>query len=160
MNTLISYHSTHLKGFLILFFFDGLSAKPRRSKETSTDHLFYDSEVAVLRISVHTRSGDEVDFIRKDSSWVNKDNQAMNTSFAEEMLHALVSVSFEPVRKSQEATARQALRDKGLQVTVHWADGTQKTFYLVTAFDSSKTFVCFSSDSTMTGPCIRPGCRI
>ena len=76
----------------------------------------------------------------------------MNTSFAEEMLHALVSVSFEPVRESQEAMARQALRDKGLQVTVHWADGTQKTFYLVTAFDPSKTFVCFSSDSTMTGP--------
>ena len=153
MNTLISYHSTHLKGFLILFLLlTACQPNPEDQKETSTDHLFYDSEVAVLRISVHTRSGDEVDFIRKDSSWVNKDNQAMNTSFAEEMLHALVSVSFEPVRESQETTARQALRDKGLQVTVHWADGTQKTFYLVTAFDPSKTFVCFSSDSTMTGP--------
>ncbi|MEC7267752.1 MAG: hypothetical protein VXV82_03950, partial [Bacteroidota bacterium] len=75
----------------------------------------------------------------------------MNASFAEEMLDALHNASFESVKESQEVTARKALRDKGLRVTVDWANGTKKTFYLVTAFDPSKTFVCFASDSAMDG---------
>ena len=135
---------------LILFL---LACRPNLedTSQSSPAYLFYDPGIVVQSISIKSTSGDEVDFILKESSWVNKDNQAMNASFADEMLDALHSASFELVKESQELTARQALRDKGLRVTVDWADGTKKTFYLVTAFDPSKTFVCFASDSAMEG---------
>ena len=135
----------------ILLFLAACRQNLKDSSESSSAYLFYDTAVVVQSISIQSTSGDEVDFILKESSWVNKDNQAMNASFAEEMLDALHNASFESVKKSQEVTARQALRDKGLRVTVDWADGTKKTFYLVTAFDPSKTFVCFASDSAMEG---------
>ena len=145
----------YINGFrglwVMLLFLVACRPNLKDSSESSTAYLFYDTAVVVQSISIQSTSGDEVDFILKESSWVNKDNQAMNASFAEEMLDALHNASFESVKESQEVTARQALRDKGLRVTVDWADGTKKTFYLVTAFDPSKTFVCFASDSAMEG---------
>lgn len=137
--------------WIILLFLWACRPNLEDHSESSTTDLFHDTAFIVQSISIQSTSGDAVDFIRKGSSWVNKDNQAMSTSIADEMLDVLRYASFEPVKQSQEVTARQALRDKGLQVTVDWDDGTQKTFYLVTAFDPSKTFVCLASDSTMEG---------
>lgn len=152
MKNTMYINSFRLSGFwAMLLFLVACRPNLKDSSESSTAYLFYDTAVVVQSISIQSTSGDEVDFILKESSWVNKDNQAMNASFAEEMLDALHNASFESVKKSQEVTARQALRDKGLRVTVDWADGTKKTFYLVTAFDPSKTFVCFASDSAMEG---------
>ena len=137
--------------WVMLFFLAACRPNLEDHSQSSTAYLFHDPEVLVQSISIQSKSGDEVDFILKKSSWVNKDNQSMNASFADEMLEVLLSATFEPVKESQEVTARKALRDKGLRVTVDWADGTQKTFYLVTAFDPSKTFVCFASDDAMEG---------
>ena len=152
MKKMMYINDFRLSGFLAMFLFLlACRPNPEDHPQSSTAYLFHDPEVVVESISIQSISGDEVDFILKDSSWVNRDNQAMNASFADEMLDALNSASFETVKESQEVTARQALRDKGLRVTVDWADGTKKTFYLVTAFDPSKTFVCFDSDGTMKG---------
>ena len=152
MKKMMYINNFRLSGFWAIFLFL-LACRPNLEdhSQSSTPYLFHDPEVVVESISIQSISGDEVDFILKDSSWVNRDNQAMNASFADEMLDALNSASFKTVKESQEVTARQALRDKGLRVTVDWVDGTKKTFYLVTAFDPSKTFVCFDSDGTMKG---------
>ena len=108
-------------------------------------------EVKVDKISIDAKSGDKVDFIRKDEIWVNKNNQVMNADYAQEMISVLNGLTYSTVKASQVSTARRALQDKGLRVVVDWINGKQKTFYLVTAFDPSKTFICFSSDSTMKG---------
>ena len=85
----------------LCFFFFLVACRPNLKdlQKRQLHHLFYDSAALVQSISIHTTSGDEVDFILKESSWVNKDNQAMNTSFADEMLDALHNASFEPSRK-------------------------------------------------------------
>lgn len=119
----------------------------------SVSHIFSAPGAKVKQISIETRSGDNVDFIRRGSNWVNKDNLAMNAEYAQEMVKALNEVSFTKVNSNQDSTARGALRVKNLRVTVDWVDGSQKIFYLVTSFSGSpKTFVCFSRDITMKGP--------
>ena len=121
--------------------------------QDSVSHIFSVPGAKVKQISIETRSGDNVDFIRRDSNWVNKDNLTMNAKYAQEMVKALNGVSFTKVKPSQDATARVALKAKDLRVTVDWVDSSQKIFYLVTSFSTSpKTFVCFSSDTTMKGP--------
>ena len=152
MKKLTGINGFYLIGFwAMLLFLMACRPNLEDQPQSLSTHLFYNPEAIVHSISIQSKSGDEVDFILKESSWVNKDNQAMNASFAEEMLTALRGASFESVKESQEVTARRALREKGLRVNVEWANGTKKIFYLVTAFDPSKTFVCFSSDSTMQG---------
>ena len=129
------------------------SRAPQDNEEVKVDKISIDAKPGdkVDKISIDAKSGDKVDFIRKDEIWVNKNNQVMNADYAQEMISVLNGLTYSTVKASQVSTARRALQDKGLRVVVDWINGKQKTFYLVTAFDPSKTFICFSSDSTMKG---------
>lgn len=131
--------------------------KPENEDDTTVmdtaSYIFSAPGAKVKRISIETRSGDNVDFIRRDSKWVNKNNLAMNAHYAQAMVKVLDSASFTRVKPSHAENARIALQQRNLRVKVDWIDGSQKTFYLARSFSNSpKTFVCFSRDSTMKGP--------
>ena len=89
MKKMMYINAFRLSGFwAMLLFLTACRPNLKDSSESPTSYLFYDTAVVVQSISIQSTSGDEVDFILRESSWVNKDNQAMNASFAEEMLDA------------------------------------------------------------------------
>ena len=131
--------------------------KPENEDDTTVmdtaSYIFSAPGAKVKRISIETRSGDNVDFIRRDSKWVNKNNLAMNAHYAQAMVKVLDGASFTRVKPSHAENARIALQQRNLRVKVDWINGSQKTFYLATSFSNPpKTFVCFSRDTTMKGP--------